>query len=319
MSLEENTDKNKNKQFINQNDVIQENEKKEIDTSNLKKNENQFLSSTLSSNKNQDLSKTDLFKFNPIIPDFLLSNNEPNNKYNFFQSKKVSTSDIKESENNNITSEKLCCNCTKTKCVKKYCECYSNNRFCRNCHCVDCMNIPENNSACENGKELLETEKVLCTCAKSNCTKKYCECYKSNQKCTDKCRCINCKNGSQPSFSFNVARSENIINNSDINKVNNYKVNNNINNDVNSNDNNINEDLDEKNNIKSETINLEEEENEEDRNNKIISRKSSLESNNSYQIQRVSIFIDKYQTVINVEKFTKEMMMISKKRKKSKK
>jgi len=303
MSLEENTDKNKNKQFINQNDVIQENEKKEIDTSNLKKNENQFLSSTLSSNKNQDLSKTDLFKFNPIIPDFLLSNNEPNNKYNFFQSKKVSTSDIKESENNNITSEKLCCNCTKTKCVKKYCECYSNNRFCRNCHCVDCMNIPENNSACENGKELLETEKVLCTCAKSNCTKKYCECYKSNQKCTYKCRCVNCKNGVKASFNVNVPESDNIINKESINK-----------------DNEIINNIVENNSVdKNEKINL----GIGDKNNKKInSRKSSNENNNenkNYQIQRVSVFINKYKTVIDVEKFTKEMMLISKKRKRFKK
>lgn len=303
MSLEENTDKNKNKQFINQNDVIQENEKKEIDTSNLKKNENQFLSSTLSSNKNQDLSKTDLFKFNPIIPDFLLSNNEPNNKYNFFQSKKVSTSDIKESENNNITSEKLCCNCTKTKCVKKYCECYSNNRFCRNCHCVDCMNIPENNSACENGKELLETEKVLCTCAKSNCTKKYCECYKSNQKCTYKCRCVNCKNGVKASFNVNVPESDNIINKESINK-----------------DNEILNNIVENNSVdKNEKINL----GIGDKNNKKInSRKSSNENNNenkNYQIQRVSVFINKYKTVIDVEKFTKEMMLISKKRKRLKK
>ena len=303
MSLEENTDKNKNKQFINQNDVIQENEKKEIDTSNLKKNENQFLSSTLSSNKNQDLSKTDLFKFNPIIPDFLLSNNEPNNKCNFFQSKKVSTSDIKESENNNITSEKLCCNCTKTKCVKKYCECYSNNRFCRNCHCVDCMNIPENNSACENGKELLETEKVLCTCAKSNCTKKYCECYKSNQKCTYKCRCVNCKNGVKASFNVNVPESDNIINKESINK-----------------DNEILNNIVENNSVdKNEKINL----GIGDKNNKKInSRKSSNENNNenkNYQIQRVSVFINKYKTVIDVEKFTKEMMLISKKRKRLKK
>ena len=303
MSLEENTDKNKNKQFINQNDVIQENEKKEIVTSNLKKNENQFLSSTLSSNKNQDLSKTDLFKFNPILPDFLLSNNEPNNKYNFFQSKKVSTSDIKESENNNITSEKLCCNCTKTKCVKKYCECYSNNRFCRNCHCVDCMNIPENNSACENGKELLETEKVLCTCAKSNCTKKYCECYKSNQKCTYKCRCVNCKNGVKTSFNVNVPESDNIINKESINK-----------------DNEIINNIVENNSVdKNEKINL----GIGDKNNKKInSRKSSNENNNenkNYQIQRVSVFINKYKTVIDVEKFTKEMMLISKKRKRLKK
>ena len=316
MSLEQNNinKEEENKISLNKNDFIKQKNPKEADNPHQKKSETQYPSSAVSSIQNQDLIKTDSIKF---IPEINNNANESSNKFNFFQSKKVSSSEIKEYENN--SSDKMCCYCSKTSCIKKYCECFSNNRYCKNCHCTNCKNIPGylGGEIIKEGTE--NDDKVFCTCTKSNCNKKYCECYKSNQKCTDKCRCINCKNGSQPSFSFNVARSENIINNSDINQVNNYKVNNNINNDINSNDNNINEDLDEKNNIKSETINLEEEENEEDRNNKIISRKSSLESNNSYQIQRVSIFIDKYQTVINVEKFTKEMMMVSKKRKKSKK
>jgi hypothetical protein len=165
------------------------------------------------------------------------------------------------------------------------------------------MNIPENNSACENGKELLETEKVLCTCAKSNCTKKYCECYKSNQKCTYKCRCVNCKNGVKASFNVNVPESDNIINKESINK-----------------DNEIINNIVENNSVdKNEKINL----GIGDKNNKKInSRKSSNENNNenkNYQIQRVSVFINKYKTVIDVEKFTKEMMLISKKRKRLKK
>ena len=42
---------------------------------------------------------------------------------------------------------------------------------------------------------------------------------------------------------------------------------------------------------------------------------SSNDSSDTYKIQRVSIFIDQYQTLVNVEKFTKEdMMLISKKR-----
>ena len=52
----------------------------------------------------------------------------------FFKYKKRKLFDKKE----NI--EKFCCNCTKTKCVKKYCECFSNNRFCKDCNCVDCLN-----------------------------------------------------------------------------------------------------------------------------------------------------------------------------------
>ena len=35
---------------------------------------------------------------------------------------------------------------------------------------------------------------VTCTCTKSNCNKKYCECYKSGKMCNVNCRCLNCKN-----------------------------------------------------------------------------------------------------------------------------
>ena len=62
-----------------------------------------------------------------------------------------------------------------------------------------------------------------------------------------------------------------------------------------------------------EEINLE----ETAKNKKNNSRKSSSDSNDendSYQIQRVSIYINKYQTVIDVEKFTKEMMSRKRKR-----
>ena len=308
MSLEDNIDKNKeiiNKPFLTKNYSVQEDNQKELDTILIKKCENQFPSSTLSSIKNQELIKSDSFKINQIIPDFLITNNEPNNKCNFFQAKKVVTSEFKDSENNIATSEKLCCNCTKTKCIKKYCECFSNNRFCKNCHCVDCKNNPEYSSV-EIGKECTETEQVYCTCTKSFCNKKYCECYKSNQKCTFKCRCVNCKNGIQPSFSVNIPEPDNNINKEDINA-------NIANNDIKDND-TINNFV-YNNTVDKNEINL-----GRDENKKISSRKSSSDDENeSYQIQRVSVFINKYKTVIDVEKFTKEMMLISKKRKRFKK
>ena len=288
MSLEDNIDQNKeiiSKPFLTQNDLILEKNQKD------KKNENQFPSSTISSIKNQDLIKNDSLK---IIPDFLITNNETNNKCNFFQSKKVTSSEIKENENNITTSEKLCCNCSKTKCIKKYCECFSNNRFCKNCHCVDCKNNPESSSF-DMGKEFTETDQVFCTCTKSNCNKKYCECYKSNKKCNDKCRCSNCLNSSYPIFN---------IKNKDTNSKENNSKENISDNDIN----NSNELISNKPNIE-----LDE--------NKSNSRKSSLNgegsenSEESYQIQRISVFISQYQTLVNVEKFTKEdMKLLSKKR-----
>ena len=38
---------------------------------------------------------------------------------------------------------KPCCNCIKTKCMKKYCECFANNKLCKNCVCSDCKNKTE--------------------------------------------------------------------------------------------------------------------------------------------------------------------------------
>ena len=35
---------------------------------------------------------------------------------------------------------KPCCSCNKTKCIKKYCECFANNKLCTNCLCLDCRN-----------------------------------------------------------------------------------------------------------------------------------------------------------------------------------
>ena len=272
MSSEETKKIKEDKSHINLDSANSKKDKTHKDPENLpeKKTDIQYPSSTLASVNN-----------NP-------ANNEPNNKFNFFQSTKVD-SDNKGNDTN--LGDKICCYCTKTRCIKKYCECYSNNRYCKNCHCVNCLNkfIHKSN---EPPKENVESNEVFCTCTKSNCNKKYCECFKSSQKCTFKCRCINCKNcNKQTTYNFN----------------NNSNINSNVNNSI--------ANLCEN---KSEIIDLEEkEENEVNNSIKSNSRKSSLDSNDSLQIQRVSVYINKYQTVIDVEKFTKEMMMFnSKKRKK---
>jgi len=280
MSSEEPKKIKEDKSPINLDSANSKKDKTQKDPENLpeKKTDIQYPSSTLASVNN-----------NP-------ANNEPNNKFNFFQSTKVDS----DNKGNDINlNDKICCYCTKTRCIKKYCECYSNNRYCKNCHCVNCLN-KFIHKGIEPPKESVESNEVFCTCSKSNCNKKYCECFKSSQKCTFKCRCINCKNcNKQTTFNFNVTNINNINNNSNINS----NVNNSIAN------------LCEN---KSEIIDLEEkEENEGNNSIKSNSRKSSLDSNDSLQIQRVSVYINKYQTVIDVEKFTKEMMMFnSKKRKK---
>ena len=95
---------------------------------------------------------------------------------------------------------KPCCNCIKTKCMKKYCECFANNKLCKNCVCSDCKNKNKNEELISENKENIanninkENKVVFCTCSKSGCNKKYCDCFKENQKCNIKCRCINCLN-----------------------------------------------------------------------------------------------------------------------------
>ena len=91
---------------------------------------------------------------------------------------------------NNINPGMRICTCSKTKCLKKYCECLANNQYCYNCNCIECHNKPSLQKKNLNGEKVL----VTCTCIKSNCNKKYCECYKIGDKCNDNCRCINCLN-----------------------------------------------------------------------------------------------------------------------------
>ena len=90
----------------------------------------------------------------------------------------------------NSIDPKHYCTCSKTKCLKKYCECLSNNQYCYNCNCIDCHNKPTLQKKNLNGEKII----VTCTCTKSNCNKKYCECYKIGEKCNDNCRCIHCLN-----------------------------------------------------------------------------------------------------------------------------
>lgn len=33
-----------------------------------------------------------------------------------------------------------------------------------------------------------------CNCKRTGCLKKYCECFQANIPCSDKCKCIDCKN-----------------------------------------------------------------------------------------------------------------------------
>ena len=179
--------------------------------------------------------------------------------------------------------DKSCCSCTKTRCIKKYCECFANNKYCINCYCKNCMNKLEEIEQFQNNNTINimendnQNDKVTCTCTKSNCCKKYCECFKINKKCTSKCRCLNCLNMD--------SQYANILNNNN-NLINDAIIKNNIN-------------------------------SEENNNNILLNKSSELENfNDNFAIQRISVLINKFQTEINVEKLSKEELnLLCKKRK----
>lgn len=102
------------------------------------------------------------------------------------------------------------CKCKNSKCVKLYCECFQGGRICSDkCNCLDCKNtLEESHEGGERYKKIQEClekrpdsfdvrEKSTgdgCRCKKSNCIKKYCDCYRVGQFCSGICRCIDCKN-----------------------------------------------------------------------------------------------------------------------------
>ena len=123
--------------------------------------------------------KPDLNKGHPFL--FTSENNFHKGAFSFI------------SENNSNNNNNNYCTCKKNQCIKKYCDCYLNHRYCRNCRCENCLNVPGSNIKNYNENNFSKGI-IICTCSKSNCNKKYCECFKANQKCNDKCRCVNCNN-----------------------------------------------------------------------------------------------------------------------------
>jgi len=112
------------------------------------------------------------------------------------------------------------CKCKNAKCLKAYCVCLRNKATCGpSCQCkkqgdtIDeeaCYNNNDHKEIRKNAiREILKRnlqafeDKVDkgkaehfkgCKCKSSMCQKKYCECFERNVPCTDKCKCLMCKN-----------------------------------------------------------------------------------------------------------------------------
>ena len=126
-----------------------------------------------------------------------------NNNNNTYTGKYI----ILENGKKQINKEFLKCNCKNSFCLKFYCDCFANGKYCENCFCCNCKNKKEyenlrqdkyKNILSRNPKAIYQINSVkkswTCNCKNSNCMKKYCDCFQFGKSCTSKCKCVNCLN-----------------------------------------------------------------------------------------------------------------------------
>ena len=84
------------------------------------------------------------------------------------------------------------CSCSKSKCMKMYCTCYSNGIPCTQlCSCRECLN---NDKISRKADSKHPKNDNCCNCKMTYCEKNYCTCARSQKGCSPQCTCYSCKN-----------------------------------------------------------------------------------------------------------------------------
>lgn len=127
-----------------------------------------------------------------------------------------STNYARTLEPNGIRPRKPC-NCTKSLCLKLYCDCFANGEFCHLCNCMNCFNNldkeeerqrairnclernpnafrPKIGKGRDAGESSVRKHTKGCNCKRSGCLKNYCECYEAKIACSSNCKCVGCRN-----------------------------------------------------------------------------------------------------------------------------
>ena len=164
----------------------------------LFKNTHHFILNTINSNLYEIFSSS-----STLLPSNNINNNINNNKK--IKVNKINKGLLFLNDQSKKKEEK--CKCKNSKCLKLYCECFSNGRTCNNCFCVCCKNTIENEEIrkatyneiiSKNPKAIQKIKSVkrswTCHCKNSNCKKNYCDCFQNGKYCSSKCKCIECQN-----------------------------------------------------------------------------------------------------------------------------
>ncbi|GFP93185.1 protein tesmin/tso1-like cxc 2 [Phtheirospermum japonicum] len=118
------------------------------------------------------------------------------------------------------------CNCKKTQCLKRYCDCFAAGMYCAKlCSCQGCFNTPEYEDTVDDKRQEIESRNVpkikphiisppedgglglyksspkidrdgckRCHCKKNRCLNLYCVCFAAETYCEKSCACKECYN-----------------------------------------------------------------------------------------------------------------------------